>query len=446
MRKKTIIKLLLELMESDVAAWNEWRINNIEEHVNFSGANLSGAMLKNANFLGVDFSGANLSKANLCETQLSYANLSNADLTDADLSNCYLSDTNFDGATLTGAHFSGSDLSHTNFKGANLHNVDFTYSFLFKANLSGSNLKGSDFSESGLGWANLQGANLSGAILIDADLSHADLSFSNLSGAFLGGANLNGANLSGADLNDADLREARIYNASLAGAKLINTNLSGAQLVKTDLHSTELTNCRIYGISVWDIKTNDDTIQRDLVITDQDEPIITVDNIKVAQFIYLLLNNPEIRDVIDTIAKKVVLILGRFTKERKPFLDLIRNELRCLDYIPVLFDFDKPDSRSFIETVSTLAHIAKFVIADVTDPRIVLQEVPHIVENIAVPVIPIQLKDSGYEPVTLYDLRRKRGWLSETFWYSEDNLASILKEKIIPTAVGLVDEIQSIKL
>ena len=36
-----------------------------------------------------------------------------------------------------------------------------------------------------------------------------------------------------------------------------------------------------------------------LVITRWDEPTITVDNIEVAQFIYLMLHNQKIRDVID---------------------------------------------------------------------------------------------------------------------------------------------------
>jgi len=49
-------------------------------------------------------------------------------------------------------------------------------------------------------------------------------------------------------------------------------------------------------------------------ITERDggEPVITVDNIEVAQFIYLLLNNRAICNVIDAIASKAVLILGRF--------------------------------------------------------------------------------------------------------------------------------------
>jgi hypothetical protein len=73
---------------------------------------------------------------------------------------------------------------------------------------------------------------------------------------------------------------------------------------------------------------NDHTKQKNLVITPFGEAAITVDDIKVAQFIYLLLNNKEIREVINTITSKAVLILGRFSDERKAVLDAIRDELR----------------------------------------------------------------------------------------------------------------------
>jgi hypothetical protein len=107
----------------------------------------------------------------------------------------------------------------------------------------------------------------------------------------------------------------------------------------------------------------------DLVITPHNEPKITLDNLDVAQFIYLLLNNERVRDVINTITSKVVLILGRFADERKPVLDAIREELRRHDWLPVLFDFAKPTSRDITETVSTLAHMARLVIADITDAK-----------------------------------------------------------------------------
>jgi hypothetical protein len=147
----------------------------------------------------------------------------------------------------------------------------------------------------------------------------------------------------------------------------------------------------VYGLSAWDVQLRG-AIQKDLVITPADTPTITVDNLEVAQFIYLLLNNQKIRHVIDTITSKVVLILGRFTPDRKPILDAIRDELRKRDYLPVLFDFEKPSNRDITETVSTLAHMARFVIADITDARSIPQELMAIVPSLpSVPVQPLLL-------------------------------------------------------
>jgi hypothetical protein len=126
--------------------------------------------------------------------------------------------------------------------------------------------------------------------------------------------------------------------------------------------------------------------QLNLRITREDQSTITVDNLKIAQFIYLLLNNEEIRDIIDTIAKKAILILGRFTPERKEVLDALRDELRKHNYTPVLFDFEKPGSRDFTETVRTLAHLARFIIADLTEPSSIPQELQAISPDLEVPV------------------------------------------------------------
>jgi hypothetical protein len=62
-----------------------------------------------------------------------------------------------------------------------------------------------------------------------------------------------------------------------------------------------------------------------------------------------------------------VLILDRFTDERKVVLDALRDELRKRNYPPVLFDFDKPVSQTTDETITLLARMARFVIADISD-------------------------------------------------------------------------------
>src|SRR2546423_1546646 len=183
---------------------------------------------------------------------------------------------------------------------------------------------------------------------------HVDLTEVDLSKAILFGANLSGAILTGADLGDANLSRTNLSKAILNKARLVNTNLEKA----------DLTGCSIYGISAWNVNL-EDAIQENLIITLPTEPVITVDDLEIAQFIYLLLNNKKIRNVIDTITSKVVLILGRFTPERKKVLNALRDELRKKNYLPIIFDFEKPASRDVTETMSILAHLARFVIADI---------------------------------------------------------------------------------
>jgi hypothetical protein len=90
-------------------------------------------------------------------------------------------------------------------------------------------------------------------------------------------------------------------------------------------------------------------------MTPKDEPEVAVDNIEVAQFVYLLLHNEKIRDVIDTIGRKGVLLLGRFTEGRIAVLERLRDELRKRGYLPIVFNFDKPETKDFTETLRLLA-------------------------------------------------------------------------------------------
>jgi Pentapeptide repeats (8 copies) len=266
------------------------------------------------------------------------------------------------------------------------------------------------------------------------ELSGADLSDANLITANLSGANLYSANLSRATLSFADLSRANLSDANLSGADLKRTIL-----VETNLERAILTDCSVYGCSAWNLRLIGAN-QRDLVIPPNDEPKITVDNLEVGQFIYLLLNNERIRDVINTITSKVVLILGRFTDERKAVLDAIREELRRHDYLPVLFDFEKPAGHDITETIGTLAHMARFVIADITDAKSIPQELMAIVPNLpSVPIQPLLLTtQSEYE---MFDHFQRYPWVLQTFRYdNETMLLASLKEKVIEPAEAKAKE------
>jgi hypothetical protein len=158
-----------------------------------------------------------------------------------------------------------------------------------------------------------------------------------------------------------------------------------------------------------------------------------------------LLSNEKIRDIIDTIGKKAVLILGRFTKERKAVIDAIRDELRKHDLLPILFDFDKPASRDLTETISTLAHMARFIIADITDAKSIPQELQAIVPNLpSVPIQPLLLGlATEYE---MFEHFRRYPWVLEVCQYHDpDELIQSIGAKVIAPAEEKVKALMEAK-
>jgi hypothetical protein len=303
-------------------------------------------------------------------------------------------------------------------------------------NLIEANLRRADLSGADLSWVKLNGADLSGAILYDARLYGAKLPM-----ASLPGANLRRADLSGADLSGANLRAA---------------DLTVATLVETDLTGADLTGCFIYGISAWGLKL-EGAKQQNLVITrgtelgydmspgsrwiQEAEPELTVDKIAVAQFIYLLYNNQNIRDVIDTIGKKGVLLLGRFTEGRMVVLERLREKLRELGFLPMVFNF-KPETKDFTETVRLLANLSKFVIVDITNPRSAPLELQATVPDYMVPFVPIL--QQGEEPFAMFvDLQNKYDWVLQPVvgYPSVERLIEVLEDKVVRPAEAKFNEL-----
>jgi uncharacterized protein YjbI with pentapeptide repeats len=409
----------IALLKEGVAAWNDWRKENfLRPHL--SEANLGRANLFDANLFDANLSGANLEGANLEQANLELANLSGANLGRARLQGAKLQDANLEGANLEQANLEQANLSGANLARAKLQGATLSYATLIRANLSRA-----DISEAGLFAANLLGANINGANLYRAVLHHAILIEANLSGAWLGGANLSGANLNGARLVYADLERANLESTSL-----INTDLTGANLV----------DCRIYGVSAWHLML-EETKQQNLVITREGEPTVTVDNIEVAQFIYLLLHNEKIRDVIDSIGKKGVLLLGRFTEGRITILERLQQKLRSLGYVPIVFNFDKPETKNFTETVRLLTNLSHFVIVDITNPRSAPLELQAAVPDYMVPFVPIL--EQGQDPFAMFvDLQNQYDWVLSGITYSSvDRLIEVLEDKIVRPAQAKFKEL-----
>ncbi len=440
----------LQILRQGVGVWNNWRHDNPSVNIDFIGedltrVNLTEVNLRDANLRAVDFTESNLTRAKLTEADLTRATFTRANLRGVDLSKAELDGANFAEANLMNSNLTESILTRADLSKAELGGADF-----IGAILRGADLSEADLSGAGLTKANLRGTNFTGAILRGTDLSEADFTRATFRGADLRNADFTGANLTEVDLRDADLSEADLTRAILIWANLTGANLTGATLntavlVGTRLYDADLSDCRVFGISAWKLSLGG-TIQSNLIITDYGEPIVTVDNLEVAQFVYLLLHNEKLRDVINTIANKAVLILGRFTlPERKEILDGLRDTLRAKGFVPIVFDFEKATERDFTETIKVLVGMSLFVIADITNPKSTPLELQATVPDYMIPFVPIIQK--GENPFAMFlDLQQKYHWVLEARQYeNRDQLIDLLEVFIIKPALDKHNELMKLK-
>jgi hypothetical protein len=341
----------------------------------------------------------------------------------ADFDKAMLNKADIGGANLRAADLSGANLFGADLNGADLNTADLKGADLTKANLSGADLT----------WANLNGANLSEAKLGGADLCNADVR----------NATLRGADFANANLSQARLRRADLTSANFSGANLIDADLSEASLVRTQFQAATMTGAKVYGASVWDVKTDEETKQTGLIITPHDQPAVMVDDLQVAQFIYLLLDREKIRNVIDTVTRKGVLLLGRFGDGGLALLQALAAWLRRPEnggYLPLLFDFPRPESKTYTDTIRTLASLARFVIVDLSGPS-VPQEITATVDLYEIPFVPV-LDNKRKDWSMFRDFLVKERVLEPVRFTDQDHLLELLAEEVITPAEKLIEKRQ----
>jgi len=401
----------IDIVRDRIDRWNDWRRKNTKVVPDFAGADLADLNLAGANLAKADLSGARLAGTNLGGANLARAKLFRADLSQVDLSR----------ATLYKANLSQSDLA-----GANLNGADLSGAFLVKANLSGASLLDACLQGASLGQASLFRAKLGRAVLRQASFFKADLSE---------------ADLSEADLEGANLQEAVLERTNLRAANLANANLCFATLLKTNLEQAVLDSCAVHGTSLWDVNLAESK-QRDLDIMPAREPVLSVDSLRTAQLVGMLLHHERARYEVFSITLNTVLVIGRFPPERKSVLEALKEALRLGDYSPLVLDFHLPGSGDKNELVKTLGRMSRFVIADLTgDGRIAatLDAVVHFL-----PSIPIQpIGEAGSEPDPAQGHFRKYRWVLP-FWRFRDepDLGARIGREVIAPAEQKAAEIR----
>jgi len=142
--------------------------------------------------------------------------------------------------------------------------------------------------------------------------------------------------------------------------------------------------------------------------------------------------------VINSITSKGVLILGRFADpQRKEVLDGLRGKLRELNFLTMVFDFERPTDKDYTETIQTLAGMSMFVIADITWPKSTPLETQAIVPNFKIPFLPIiDVNVDSHPFAMLVDSQKSFHWVLKTLEYkSKDKLLDNIKVAIIDRAM-----------
>lgn len=204
------------------------------------------------------------------------------------------------------------------------------------------------------------------------------------------------ADFSGTTFRNTRFNKTIMTGATFTGASFINCNLNRVNLAEADFQVREISDTVIYGLSAWDLTVGEDTKQSNLVIEKSYELYsdlvghgivpLTVDDIEIAQFVYYLSNHKKLRNTLNVLNEKGVLLLGGFRDGGLERLYRLRDWFRQRGYTAMIFDFARPDNLSLTETVVTMGGLAKFIVADLTGPS-VPHELASVLAQIKKPVI-----------------------------------------------------------
>lgn len=243
---------------------------------------------------------------------------------------------------------------------------------------------------------NFSGMDLSGVSIFKAFAEGIHLRKTKFDGATFEEGDFSRADFSGAIFVNTKFNKTIFTGANFEGASFINCNLNRVNLVGANFRVKEITETVIYGIAAWDIEMSDDSKQSNLVIEktydlysdfiSQGRIPMMVDDIELAQFVYYLNNHKKMRDAINVLNDKGVLLLGRFKGGGLERLYSMREWFKSKGYMAMIFDFARPDNLSLTETVITMAGLSKFVVVDLSGSS-VPAELSSILSQIKKPVL-----------------------------------------------------------
>jgi hypothetical protein len=116
-----------------------------------------------------------------------------------------------------------------------------------------------------------------------------------------------------------------------------------------------------------------------------------------------------------------------------------------LDYLPIIFDVERPTNLDVTETIKVLAGLSRFVIADITNPRSVPLELNATIPDYMVPFVTILQR--GQPAFGMFDdLPRKYRWALPLLEYnSAESLLANFENKVIAPATRKLKQVRQQK-
>lgn len=190
----------------------------------FSGIDLSKAILAYGTFAGINLSGANLESAKV----------NNCDFTGVDFTEANLEAATFEDSKLLNAKLVSTNCSECNFIRANLINSDcrfsnFAWTFLTNSNLNKAIFEGTDLTSAYIDAVSAEYADFRNSILKDTSLVLSKFLGANFSGADVRSSDMRQSNLTKADFTKANLGDADLYGAITEGTIFTDANLVGVK-------------------------------------------------------------------------------------------------------------------------------------------------------------------------------------------------------------------------
>lgn len=305
-----------------------------------------------------------------------------------------------------------------------LRGVDFLTELYPRDSLESYNFKRTDLNSATLRECQFFSCNFNKSTLDNADLVNCYFNKCNFNNVSMRLANLSGAMFNECTFINSDLSYCVAQNTIFKNSKIVNSKLEYVNFTGSHFERITIKDCSVFGISTWDLDLEGCTQSNNNIVPNS-QMSITIDDIELAQFVYLILDNRKFRNTIDTLVSKVVLILGNFSSNNKPILNKIFIELRKLNLVPILFDFEKPLNRDTTETVSTLAHISKFVIADLTGARSIGHEMATLIPNLrSVNIYPIVRRNEV--EYSMFNDFKAYNWVKQTIRYDNSQVEKVI--------------------